>query len=458
VGEPLEAGAARWSGGEPLTFTYAWQRCDSSGLNCVPIAGAVDSTYTPVAADVGSTLKASITAASQYPGGGNATTTTNTSGKVGIARPYTETLPTIAGTAAVGSQLTASTALGSWSGASSPLAYQWRRCGTDGGNCVSIGGATSSTYTLTAADQGSTLRVDVTGTNAGGSSVISSLATAVVAAASGGGGGGTVGGGSSGGGGGGGSSSVTIALTPATQTVASGGTATWTVAVTNTGGAYLYAVGVRDAAAPSCGIPSSFGDTASFMPPGVTISYTCSLAGITSSLTNSAVATATTGPGDILTQTATATVTVQGAAAAGPSPPAGSGRSGGTTAPHPKPLRAHGKTINGTAKANHLTGTNAADVINGRGGNDIIRGLAGNDTIDGGPGNDTIDGGAGNDKLTGGAGRDRVSGGAGADTIYVRDHVRDVVSCGSGTDTVYADRIDAVARDCEHVHRSGAAL
>src|SRR5581483_5255263 len=291
---------------------YAWQRCDASGLNCVPIAGAGDSTYTPVAADAGSTLKAAITATSRYPGGGSATTTTNTSGKIVIAKPYTETLPTISGTAAVGSQLTAASAPGSWSGVTPPLAYQWRRCDADGSGCVSIGGATSSTYTPGAVDQGSTLRVAVTGTNAGGSNVISSLATAAVTAAASGGGGGAGGGG--GGGGGGGSSSVTIALTPATQTVTSGGTATWTVAVTNTGGAYLYAVGVKDAVAPNCGIPSSFGDTASLMPPGVTISYTCSLGGVTSSMTNSAVATATTGPGDVLTQTASATVTVQGAA------------------------------------------------------------------------------------------------------------------------------------------------
>src|SRR5262249_29099771 len=88
--------------------------------------------------------------------------------------------------------------------------------------------------------------------------------------------------GGGGGGGGGGSSSFNLAITPQSQTVASGSAASWTISITNTGGAYLYAVGLRDAVAPSCGIPSSFADTASFMAPGVTISYNCSLSGVTS--------------------------------------------------------------------------------------------------------------------------------------------------------------------------------
>jgi hypothetical protein len=54
----------------------------------------------------------------------------------------------------------------------------------------------------------------------------------------------------------------------------------------------------------------------------VTISYGCSLAGVTSSLTNSVVTTATTGPGELLAQTATATVTVQASPVAAPAPQA----------------------------------------------------------------------------------------------------------------------------------------
>ena len=82
-------------------------------------------------------------------------------------------------------------------------AYQWRRCDAAGANCVDIAGATGSTYDLTAADVGSTIRVIVTATNAGGSDSASSAASAPVTAPSGGGGtggGGTGGGGEAGGG------------------------------------------------------------------------------------------------------------------------------------------------------------------------------------------------------------------------------------------------------------------
>ena len=46
--------------------------------------------------------------------------------------------------------------------------YQWERCDADGTNCQVIAGATNPTYTLADADAGQTVRVVVTGTNAGG--------------------------------------------------------------------------------------------------------------------------------------------------------------------------------------------------------------------------------------------------------------------------------------------------
>ena len=48
---------------------------------------------------------------------------------------------------------------------------------------IEIGGADAATYTLVAADVGSTIRVVVTATNAGGSTSAASAATAPVAAA-----------------------------------------------------------------------------------------------------------------------------------------------------------------------------------------------------------------------------------------------------------------------------------
>ena len=75
-------------------------------------------------------------------------------------------------------KLTASS--GSWSGtAPISFAYQWRRCNSAGGACVDVG-ANASSYVLTGADVGSTLRVRVTGSNVAGSSTAVSSATALV--------------------------------------------------------------------------------------------------------------------------------------------------------------------------------------------------------------------------------------------------------------------------------------
>jgi hypothetical protein len=93
--------------------------------------------------------------------------------------------PSISGRAEQGAQLTASA--GTWTG-TQPIAfaYQWVRCGTDGGqpdggNCAIVSGATNRRYRLVAADAGSRMRVRVTATNADGSRTVASNPTAVVA-------------------------------------------------------------------------------------------------------------------------------------------------------------------------------------------------------------------------------------------------------------------------------------
>jgi YD repeat-containing protein len=50
-----------WSN-TPLSYSYQWQDCDSTGKNCVAITGAVNQTYTPQARDAGYTLIAQVTA------------------------------------------------------------------------------------------------------------------------------------------------------------------------------------------------------------------------------------------------------------------------------------------------------------------------------------------------------------------------------------------------------------
>jgi subtilisin family serine protease len=94
--------------------------------------------------------------------------------------PVNMGLPVASGSAQQGSTLSAST--GSWQNAPASYAYQWLRCDSTGATCGSIAGATQSTYQLGAADVDSTLRVQVTASNASGSASAVSAQTAVVAA------------------------------------------------------------------------------------------------------------------------------------------------------------------------------------------------------------------------------------------------------------------------------------
>ena len=92
--------------------------------------------------------------------------------------------------------------------------------------------------------------------------------------------------------------------------------------------------------------------------------------------------------------------------------------------------------------------------VSGGAGNDVLinRSRMAVDLV-GGPGNDRLTGGRGNDGLTGGSGNDLLSGGRDADRINSHDGRRDRVDCGQRQDRVIADRVDRVARNCEHVGR-----
>jgi hypothetical protein len=97
--------------------------------------------------------------------------------------PVNTAPPAVSGQALVGATLIGS--VGSWQ-SSEPVQYglQWRRCDAAGSNCGAIAGATASTYTLGAADEAKTVRLQVTATNdSGGSSSANSAPTASVAAA-----------------------------------------------------------------------------------------------------------------------------------------------------------------------------------------------------------------------------------------------------------------------------------
>jgi hypothetical protein len=51
-----------WVGRQPITFSYAWLRCNNAGGECVAIAGASGRTYRLTSADVGRRIRVNVTA------------------------------------------------------------------------------------------------------------------------------------------------------------------------------------------------------------------------------------------------------------------------------------------------------------------------------------------------------------------------------------------------------------
>ena len=95
--------------------------------------------------------------------------------------PTNDATPTLSGTAGIGKALATST--GSWLGSPTGYEYQWQRCSAIGTSCTSIAGATSSSYTATTADGGSSLRATVSAVNAyGASAYVASAPSDVVPA------------------------------------------------------------------------------------------------------------------------------------------------------------------------------------------------------------------------------------------------------------------------------------
>lgn len=60
VGQDMTVSDGVWSGNP--TFTFQWQRCDSSGNNCVDIPSATNNIYTLTASESGKTVRAMVTA------------------------------------------------------------------------------------------------------------------------------------------------------------------------------------------------------------------------------------------------------------------------------------------------------------------------------------------------------------------------------------------------------------
>jgi Carboxypeptidase regulatory-like domain len=163
LAEELSCSKGTWEN-SPESFAYAWRRDGSV------ISGQAGTTYTVQSADLGHSITCVVTATNA------AGSTPATSNAVHIpAKPVNTTPPSLSGTPAVGEELSCSN--GTWEYSPEFYARAWYR-GT-----IPIGGATGTTYTVQAADQGYNITCEVTATNTDGSTAATSNALAIPAAA-----------------------------------------------------------------------------------------------------------------------------------------------------------------------------------------------------------------------------------------------------------------------------------
>jgi hypothetical protein len=172
-GQVLHVSDGVWSGSSPIMFAYQWYRCADG--TCTAIADATTADYALAADDIGSTMKAAVTATNAA---GSATADSAESAVTTGNAPVSDSPPAVTGTPEVGQTLAADP--GTWHGtAPIGVAYQWMRC-DDSGDCTTIEGATTESYVVAPEDVGFSLAVVVTATNVSGSISVASVPTGVV--------------------------------------------------------------------------------------------------------------------------------------------------------------------------------------------------------------------------------------------------------------------------------------
>ena len=160
----LTGHAAPWTG-EPKSFEYQWQRCESGGLNCHAINNAQSTKYTLTGADVGKVIEFRETATNAA---GSAISVSAPPSTIAPAAPVNIEPPSISGAPEQAHGLRE--LHGQWSNEPEEFSYQWEHCDGSGNNCEAISGANSRNYAPRSGEVGDTLRVQERAINTAGMS------------------------------------------------------------------------------------------------------------------------------------------------------------------------------------------------------------------------------------------------------------------------------------------------
>jgi hypothetical protein len=174
-GETLTASSGSWSGTTPISYSYQWKRCDTSGGNCSD--RSTGQTCSLTSGDVGHRMRVSVTATNSD--GSSSALSSPTAVVAGLA-PVNTSPPQLSGTARDGETL--SVTKGSWDNSPTSFARAWLRCDSSGHSCSPISGQTGNDYRLVSADVGHRIQATVTATNQYGSTKASSNLSDVVVA------------------------------------------------------------------------------------------------------------------------------------------------------------------------------------------------------------------------------------------------------------------------------------
>jgi hypothetical protein len=190
VGQTLTEVPASWTYG-PTSFKYQWLLCNAIREGCGPINSATGSTYTIPDGDSGNTIAVEETATNA--GGTSSTVVSPVTATIGdfdeergAFAPTTDLAPVVTGVGTAGQTLEGFS--GAWQGTPTlAYDYEWQLCSSPD-SCATVlnvpSDATSTTFTLTSADVGDSVRVVVGATNSVASPGFNGVASNLIAVTS----------------------------------------------------------------------------------------------------------------------------------------------------------------------------------------------------------------------------------------------------------------------------------